>query len=61
MIENVLSTVPLEQRAEVKRKLLGSAPAEAVAQVLWDYGFAISPSTIRTYRRLMRPNGDKTE
>jgi len=37
--------------------LIGSTPAEWLASVLSDKGYAISASTIRTYRRSLRQNG----
>lgn len=53
-IEAILRAVPRGEREGVLTALGSERSAEAVAQVLWDHGHTISPSTIRTYRRMKR-------
>jgi hypothetical protein len=57
-IENAIATVPEDKREYVRELLLSARAAEAVARVLLSHGHQISPSTIRTYRRMMRQTGD---
>jgi len=52
-IEAVYAALP-EQADDIRRALLSRRPAEALAAELHGAGFPVSPSTIRTYRRLMR-------
>lgn len=58
-IEAVYAAMP-EQAADIKRALLSTRAAEALAVELWEDGFPISPSTIRTYRRVMRATEEST-
>lgn len=53
-IEAIYTALP-EQRAAIERALLSARPAEGLAAEINAAGFRISPSTIRTYRRLRRP------
>lgn len=38
--------------------LIGTTSAEWLSEILYDEGHAVSASTIRTYRRSLRQNGD---
>ncbi len=58
-IEAVYAAMP-EQAADIRRALLSTRAAEALAIELWDAGFPVSPSTIRTYRRVMRATEEST-
>lgn len=52
-IETVYAALP-EQADGIRQALLSRRPAEALAAELHEAGFPVSPSTIRTYRRVMR-------
>lgn len=52
-IEAVFAALP-EQCGDIKRALLSARAAEDLAHELQQAGFPISPSTIRTYRRMTR-------
>lgn len=56
-IEAIRAVLTAEERAAFQRALDGQGPAELVAAGLWDLGFTISPSTIRTWRRMRRRDG----